>query len=158
MNAISPSLLTPGALIAGKFRVERPLLSTVAAAPPAPTTGDVPWAAIAALRLDSTPISDQSIALMRSQNPALDADPLLLDRTLVNFRRSLAEDTARNTLDFRPRILRWMIESPAPISLEELNRRVYAELFLTPRSDPWLGLVPDATYSALGNDGCGVTK
>ena len=34
-----------------------------------------------------------------------------------------------------------------------LNKRVYAELFLTPDSDPWLGLVPADTYSALQDDG-----
>jgi len=29
---------------------------------------------------------------------------------------------------------------------------VYAELFLTPSSDPWLGLLPGA-YTGLENDG-----
>jgi hypothetical protein len=29
------------------------------------------------------------------------------------------------------------------------NERVYAELFLTPGSDPWLGLVSPDTYLAL---------
>ena len=50
-------------------------------------------------------------------------------------------------------VLAWLRESPAPLALEDLNRRVYAELFLTPRSDPWLGLVPEATYTALTDDG-----
>jgi hypothetical protein len=35
-----------------------------------------------------------------------------------------------------------------------LNKRVYSELFLTPASDPWLGLLPESTYSALTNEGC----
>jgi hypothetical protein len=30
---------------------------------------------------------------------------------------------------------------------------VYAELFLTPSSDPWLGLVPEGAYTALTNGG-----
>ena len=34
-----------------------------------------------------------------------------------------------------------------------LNERVYADLFLTPRRDPWLGLVPADTYTALDNNG-----
>jgi hypothetical protein len=37
--------------------------------------------------------------------------------------------------------------------MEELNRRVYAELFLTPESDPWLGLRVDGVYSAIEGDG-----
>jgi hypothetical protein len=34
-----------------------------------------------------------------------------------------------------------------------LNKRVYAELFLTPGTDPWLGLVPADTYTALDGGG-----
>jgi hypothetical protein len=34
-----------------------------------------------------------------------------------------------------------------------LNEKVYAELFLTPSSDPWLGLKPNNAYSALDGDG-----
>ena len=37
--------------------------------------------------------------------------------------------------------------------VQPLNERVYAELFLTPSSDPWLGLVPPDTYSALDRGG-----
>ena len=37
--------------------------------------------------------------------------------------------------------------------VDALNERVYAELFLTPRSDPWIGLVPSGVYSALENNG-----
>ncbi|HIK07899.1 MAG TPA: hypothetical protein IGS40_24950 [Trichormus sp. M33_DOE_039] len=34
-----------------------------------------------------------------------------------------------------------------------LNEKVYAQLFLTPSSDPWLGLAPSDAYSAIDNDG-----
>jgi hypothetical protein len=37
--------------------------------------------------------------------------------------------------------------------VDRLNERVYAELFLTPSSDPWLGLAPRDAYSALDGDG-----
>jgi hypothetical protein len=51
---------------------------------------------------------------------------------------------------------RWLAD-PANAALlhdvSALNKRVYAELFLTPDSDPWLGMVPPDTYSALDNDG-----
>ena len=39
------------------------------------------------------------------------------------------------------------------ISLISHADRVYAELFLTPSSDPWLGLVPSDTYTALRDGG-----
>ena len=37
--------------------------------------------------------------------------------------------------------------------LNSFNDRVYAQLFLTPRSDPWLGLMPPDVYSGIENDG-----
>jgi hypothetical protein len=39
------------------------------------------------------------------------------------------------------------------LNVDELNRKVYAELFLTPDSDPWLGLAPNDTFTALENNG-----
>ena len=45
------------------------------------------------------------------------------------------------------------VEDSFTEDLEALNDRVYAELFLTPKSDPWLGLVAPNTYTALPNDG-----
>jgi hypothetical protein len=44
----------------------------------------------------------------------------------------------------------WFTGGAAALDLDALNARVYAELFLTPRNDPWLGLVSPGTYSALG--------
>jgi hypothetical protein len=38
-------------------------------------------------------------------------------------------------------------------NLDALNERVYTELFLTPSSDPWLGLMPADTYTALERGG-----
>ena len=35
----------------------------------------------------------------------------------------------------------------------KLNEKIYAELFVTPRSDPWLGLVQPDVYTALENGG-----
>ncbi len=39
------------------------------------------------------------------------------------------------------------------LSFEKLNARVYDEIFATPASDPWLGLVPPNAYSAIEEDG-----
>jgi hypothetical protein len=40
------------------------------------------------------------------------------------------------------------------MDFEKLNEWVYAELFLTPRKDPWLGLAPADIYTALDHNGC----
>jgi hypothetical protein len=71
-----------------------------------------------------------------------------------NFQNAIAVDTLRNNQLFRRQILNLL--SAGPISMEALNTHVYSNLFLTPRSDPWLGLVPESTYSALNDDGCSI--
>jgi hypothetical protein len=42
------------------------------------------------------------------------------------------------------------------INIDQLNKRVYAELFLTPDSDPWLGLLPQDVYAALDRGGVSI--
>lgn len=72
---------------------------------------------------------------------------------LAKLRTSIALDTVRNEYLLHRQIHQWFINSEAPDDLETLNERVYAELFLTPSSDPWLGLVVPDTYTAIENDG-----
>jgi hypothetical protein len=40
-----------------------------------------------------------------------------------------------------------------PADVGAFNEKVYAELFLTPSSDPWLGLAPADAYTALEDGG-----
>jgi hypothetical protein len=39
------------------------------------------------------------------------------------------------------------------MNFDSLNEWVYAELFLTPSKDPWLGLAPSDVYTALDGNG-----
>jgi hypothetical protein len=71
------------------------------------------------------------------------------DRVVALFERSLAEDTALNEHVLHRRLHGWFADARVPFTLEALNARVYAELFLTPASDPWLGLFAPETYAAL---------
>jgi hypothetical protein len=81
-----------------------------------------------------------------------------LDRTARQFQQTIAEDSVRNNYQMRRQVLAWLRQSSTPIALDDLNRRVYSELFLTPRNDPWLGLMPRGTYTALTDDGrCAAT-
>ncbi len=66
-----------------------------------------------------------------------------------NFEEAAALDSIRAEYLLHWQIHAWLAESKVN-SLDELNERVYAELFLTPSSDPWLGLVPADTYTGLG--------
>ncbi len=82
-------------------------------------------------------------------------------RMLENFESALARDMVRNEYYFHTLIHQWLEEDKDGAlarDLEALNKRVYAELFLTPDYDEWLGLVPEDTYTALEKDGCACDK
>ena len=44
-------------------------------------------------------------------------------------------------------------EPPVTLIVAAFNEKVYAELFITPKSDPWLGLLPSDVYTGLENGG-----
>jgi hypothetical protein len=68
------------------------------------------------------------------------------------FESLMAMDTVRNQYLLQPKIYQWLLASPFN-DVERLNERVYRDLFLTPSSDPWLGLAPSDAYTAIENDG-----
>jgi hypothetical protein len=127
---------------------------------------DADWAKIAALHAEDAQLDQGSYALMQEKSPdaatagrramskMIVESPLI--RTMRNFQRSIAEDTVRNEYLFHVQIHRWLADPSQAALVNDvaaLNKRVYAELFLTPDSDPWLGLVPADTYTALDDDG-----
>ena len=71
-----------------------------------------------------------------------------LDGQIKSLRVSMAIDDAVNSLDFRLALHRFL-EDKAPADFESFNRRVYAELFRTPATDPWLGLRSPDIFRAL---------
>jgi hypothetical protein len=78
-------------------------------------------------------------------------------RTLRRFESAIAQDSVHNEYLFHSQIHQWLEEDAVGYlsrDVEALNQRVYADLFLTPDHDAWLGMVPDDTYTALEKDGC----
>lgn len=148
-----------------KARVETPVLQVVTSHADRlqAVTSDDQWERIAQLHPADGKIDAASIELMRAHlAPAIRAgkvartkevveDPLL--RVVTNFQRSIAVDTVRNEYLLHRQIHQWMARGESLPAVDAMNERVYTELFLTPSSDPWLGLAPDATYTALQNDG-----
>jgi hypothetical protein len=172
--AIPPTALAAGRRAIGKGMVETPMVRALAQhAPGEPAlletaSTDAVWAKIAALHADDARLDAGSKALMAAKNPsAMEAGRLAVSKTRVespmlrlvrSFERSIAEDTVRNEYTFHRQIHQWLADGATsdgkPISgLDALNDRVYAQLFLTPSSDPWLGLVPPDTYTALPDEG-----
>jgi hypothetical protein len=82
---------------------------------------------------------------------AIQETPLL--RAMRNLQNSLARDTVRNDYLLHTRIHGWLGSGRVSTRLNDLNQVIYAELFLTPRTDPWLGLEAPDGFAALENDG-----
>lgn len=89
--------------------------------------------------------------LIRWQRPVPGDDPEDVSRMLAKFEHNMAVDTARNRYVLQFELSKWL--SSEPLRLGQLNRRVYDELFLTPASDPWIGLFAGDVYTGLQNAG-----
>ena len=72
---------------------------------------------------------------------------------LKKFQELIALDTVRNRIPDACETLRVVGPDPSRTDLEKFNEKVYAELFLTPRSDPWLGLLNKDVYLGIDNGG-----
>jgi len=111
------------------------------------------WNRIANLHSTDARLDAGSIAFIKRQNPTLHANGPLLSQTVKNLEQYLALDTVRNEYMLRTKLHSWFVTGMASPNLENLNEQVYAQLFLTPRSDPWLGLYSPDVYTALDNEG-----
>jgi hypothetical protein len=90
------------------------------------------------------------LASNKRQQAQPPADPF--ERLLDNFERNIAIDTARNEWNFHAPLHQWFATREVN-DFESLNRMVYDKLFLTPQSDPWLGLSSAGIYTGLTDGG-----
>jgi hypothetical protein len=131
---------------------------------PEALTDEAAWQQIAALHAGKAALDPSSIELIRLQNPnARQAgrlavtkmrveDPIV--RLVAELQNNIALDTVRNEYQLHRRIHERLASDPAASqNADTLNEWVYAELFLTPSTDPWLGLAPANGYTALPNNG-----
>lgn len=149
----------------GKYVVEAPMIrfSKLGGAWMERGMDDDVWQAIANLHREDVKLDDASVAVVRKEFPAAVAmraaisksrqeDPVL--RMVRAFEDSIALDTVRNEYLLHRRVHeKFAANDTAAANVDALNEWVYAELFLTPNSDPWLGLAPNDVYSALDQDG-----
>ena len=90
---------------------------------------------------------------MRAKSPARYANSDSFNRAANALERAIAEDTARNEYELRRQIHEWFVRGTATDDLAAFNNKVYAELFLTPSTDKWLGLFPEESFTGIENDG-----
>jgi hypothetical protein len=162
----APTAVAAAPIAVGKGRIEVPILVQIMPDGKAleAATSDELWSKIAALHTQEAAIDASVKNLILAKSPELAQaamraavskraveSPLL--RMVRNLQNSIALDTVRNEYLLHSRLREWLAQSDQPVALKPFNDRVYADLFLTPGSDPWLGLVPPDTYSALDNGG-----
>ena len=127
-------------------------------------TQESTWKKIAALHYGETRLDAATVNVIRRENPPTAAaamritvsksvieDPIL--RMVRSFRSDLALDTVRNEYLLHSRLHQWFVAGKCTADVEELNNQVYAQIFLTPSSDPWIGLVKPSEYTALVKSG-----
>jgi hypothetical protein len=125
-------------------------------------TEDPLWVKLGELHQDDAILAANSRELIRRKQPQLASltardkgnnnDPI---PELVNkFQKLIAIDSIRNEYLLHSQIHQWLLGSRfAPTDVESLNTRVYEQLFLTPKSDRWLGLMPGDGYTGIDRDG-----
>ncbi|WP_138498867.1 hypothetical protein [Nostoc sp. PA-18-2419] len=155
-----PTAETASSVAVSKMLVERPMLSALQPDAErnqkalAEITDQEAWNKIAQLYTSDDKLDQNSISLIRakksqSANTPKDNLPIIVK----NFEAAMALDTVRNEYILHSQIHQWFMGGNQTRTVEALNQQVYAQLFLTPSSDPWLGLFPSDSYSAIDNDG-----
>lgn len=109
-----------------------------------------------------TGLSAESRTLIAKLQPAAAAMPLALSKSFVEtpllrmvrqIDENVARDTAFNLLALKPKIDDWFAQQNQELTYEKMTDRIYAEVFLMPLSDPWLGLSPEDQFVALPDAG-----
>lgn len=150
------SAMLASRLTIGKAMVELPTLSRTAIEPLAEANpssqfaklSDSDWARLARLYQNRVYLDQGSLSVMQRKLSANASMPTVVR----SFERAIAQDTVRNEYIFHAQIHNWFANDEFTNSsnaLTALNRRVYDQLFLTPASDPWLGLVNENIYTGI---------
>ena len=114
-------------------------------------TDEAGWRKIAQLHSADAVLDERSISLIKHQNPNLTKQEFA--QLLPKFQDLIALDTVRNEYSLHTKLYTWIVKDPVRDDVNKLNEQVYAKLFLTPNSDPWLGLYSTDVYTALDNGG-----
>ncbi len=110
------------------------------------------WKKIAELGQVESLLDENSRAFIRRKLGIKGAE---LDKLVKQFEQNLALDTVRNEYLFHSKLYTWL-QAGTGNDLNKFNEKIYAELFLTPSADPWLGLYAPEVYNGIENSG--ITK
>lgn len=116
-------------------------------------TDEATWKKIAALHFNEAKLDERSISLIMRQTHVLPDAAKSFPALLRQFQELVALDTVRNEYRMHAKLYGWLVADRGRTDLATFNERVYADLFVTPKSDPWLGLLPADVYTGLENGG-----
>lgn len=134
-----------------KMGAQMPLLSTKQDAP-----ARFDWAQTGLAIWGDVVLSWTTTALIRAELKGALSDSEI-EEVLNRLRSTLAGDNGRSGIDLHRRTLDYLIANPQQ-TFDSVNRWVYANIFLTPASDPWLGLISEDAYSGIFGGGFRVVK
>lgn len=144
----SPTALAAGVLAMSKVAGEGPLVRAMSLASWREQTQHTDWAVLAARLRGTWKLSAESRAFLARKHQA--HDHAEATRVAETFEQLVGLDTVHNEYLFHPVVRSWLgADLELEITPDDLVERVYDELFLTPSSDPWLGLYSPDTYLAL---------
>jgi uncharacterized pyridoxal phosphate-containing UPF0001 family protein len=126
-------------------------------------TDEAAWNKIAQLHIADAQLDARSIGLIQRQtqkallvNGGKSGASNALTTLIERLQRNIALDTVRNEYLLHTKLYVWLVAEHQRSDFNELNKKVYAELFLTPATDPWLGLFSPDVYTAL--EGGGISR
>jgi hypothetical protein len=151
-----PSAIDAGRIALSKAVVESPLVMAARSAANrnqntlVEITNAALWQALATRHANDAKLDANSRALILRK---LGGKTAAIAPTVQAFESSMALDSIRNEYLLHSQLHQWFMTGISTASLEQLNTRVYDQLFLTPDQDPWLGLVGPESFSAIEGDG-----
>ncbi|HEV3074769.1 MAG TPA: hypothetical protein VHB47_10160 [Thermoanaerobaculia bacterium] len=154
-SGVTPTAYDAASLATTKSASERVPLAALSIAGRQQKVAGVDWEGIASLHGEDWALDAHSVAELERKQAARDPDPASRRGAIRRFQRLVGVDTVRNEALFHAVLHAWLARSHYVEDLDRFNERVYTVLFLTPRSDPWLGLAAPETFMALDPAGQG---
>ena len=111
------------------------------------------WVVLGKSMYDATLDASSRALVERLHTAAFPATPAQLALVIERLQDNIVGDTAIDELLLRPRISRRIVEGGGHLDFARLNDWIYREVFHTPKSDPWLGLLPRTDFTGLPGDG-----
>jgi len=145
MESGSPNVMAASERTVSKMVVEVPLLKALL--PDLREMRAARLATLSGLHLRDSRLDAASRLLLLAKGGAagVKGDLGAIDR----FEELIAADTVRNEYLFHNQIHSWLARINDAPDLKKFDERVYSQLFLTPGTDPWLGLGPTELFSVL---------